>query len=161
ITGFFVNVVGFTEHYSGLVRYPDGTFGQFDAPNAGIDSSQGTFAVSINSAPCPTITGFYVDFANVYHGFVRSPDGTFATFEVQGAGTGSQQGTQARSINSTGTVTGSFIDSVGANHGFVRAANGGITTFDALGAGTGAGQGTYVRGINSGGLITGYDVDSS
>jgi hypothetical protein len=162
ITGFFVSSL--FGAYSGLVRYPDGTFGQFDAPNAGNGPGEGTFAVSINSAPCPTIAGFYLDFSNVSHGFVRAPDGTFATFEVQGAGTGSQQGTQPRGINSANTVTGSFIDFIGANHGFVRAVNGAITsitTFDAPGAGTGASQGTQVRGINAGGVITGYYVDSS
>jgi hypothetical protein len=161
ITGFFSVFNGFSDHSSGLVRYPDGTFGDFDAPNAGQGMGQGTFAISINSAPCPSIAGFYVDISNVYHGFLRGPDGTFATFDAQGAGTGAQQGTQPRSINSANTVAGIFLDSIGANHGFVRVANGGITTFDPPGAGTGASQGTQVRGVNASGVITGYYVDSS
>src|SRR5262249_27675676 len=100
-------------------------------------------------------------FCNVYHGFVRSPDGTFATFEVQGAGTGSQQVTQARSINSTGTVIGSLSIPSSLVMALCGPRTAASSPFDALGAGTGAGQGTYVRDINSGGVITGYDVDSS
>ena len=31
------------------------------------------------------ITGYYLDANNVYHGFVRSPEGKFTTFDAPGA----------------------------------------------------------------------------
>ena len=45
----------------------------FDAPGAGTSAGQGTFAFSINQPG--TIAGYYLDKSNVYHGFVRAPDG--------------------------------------------------------------------------------------
>ena len=33
------------------------------------------------------ITGYYEDANNVFHGFVRSPEGKFTTFEAPGADT--------------------------------------------------------------------------
>ena len=64
---------------------------KFEAPGAGTAPGQGTFANSIN--PAGAITGLYVDPANVYHGFLRAPDGTFTTLNAPGAGTGAGQGT--------------------------------------------------------------------
>ena len=64
----------------------------FDAPGAGTMAGQGTgcFAgtdcsVLINNFGA--ITGYYLDANNVYHGFVRSPDGKFTSFEAPGADT--------------------------------------------------------------------------
>ena len=59
------------------------------------------------------------------------------TFDVQGAGTGFNQGTLLFGINPAGAVTGGYIDASGVAHGFVRAKDGTITTFDAPGAGIG------------------------
>lgn len=63
----------------------------FDAPGAGVAAGQGTTALVIN--PRGVIAGFYADANNLAHGFVRAVDGSFATFEVPGAGAGPYQGT--------------------------------------------------------------------
>jgi hypothetical protein len=52
------------------------TFTTFEAPGAGTEGTQGTYAIGINTAG--VITGYYVDAADVDHGFVvlltaRSP----------------------------------------------------------------------------------------
>jgi len=56
----------------------------------------------------------------VYHGAVRSPNGTITEFEVPGAGTGLVQGTYGASINTQGDVDGYYIDGSGVYHGFLR-----------------------------------------
>lgn len=55
----------------------------FDAPGADTKpgDNNGTFSAGINARGA--ITGNYVDVNNVYHGFLRHPDGTFTTFEAQ------------------------------------------------------------------------------
>ena len=53
-------------------------------PGAGTSAGQGTEAIGINTAG--EITGFYFDSNSVAHGFVRSPDGRFTSFEAPGAG---------------------------------------------------------------------------
>ena len=80
----------------GFVRAPDGTITTFDAPGAGTGSGQGTFpstVVCLN--PAGPISGATIDNSNVYHGFVRAPNGTITTFDVPGAGTGPGQGTMS------------------------------------------------------------------
>jgi hypothetical protein len=56
------------------------------------------------------IPGVYVDTSNVNHGFLRARNGTFTTFGVPGAGTGSGQGTLPSSINQEGAIIGNYID---------------------------------------------------
>src|SRR4029434_5733484 len=66
----------------GFVRAPDGTFTTFDAPNAGTDPGQGTFVFTgfcLN--PAGAIRGTSVAASDVYHGFLRAPDGTITTFD--------------------------------------------------------------------------------
>jgi len=129
----------------------------FNAPGAGTGSGQGTFPLAIN--PAGTITGFYADASNVYHGFLRAPDGTITAFEAPGAGT--FQGTLAYSINPGGAITGLYVDASNVDHGFLRARDGTFTTFDAPGAGTGPGQGTIPLDNNPADAITGVYIDAS
>jgi hypothetical protein len=135
----------------------------FDAPGAGTDALQGTYAT--NLAPSGTIIGFSRDASNARHGFIRSSDGSFTIFDAPNAGTGNFQGTRAYGLTPTGTITGFFIDSVNAAHGYVRSNQGVITVFDAPGAGTGPfPEGTFVTsplGINPNGVIAGYYNDSA
>jgi hypothetical protein len=84
------------------------------------------------------VSGNYVDSNNVNHGFLRASDGTFTTFDVSQAGTGSFQGTIPAGSNSSSATTGGYLDSSFVSHGFVRAADGTITTFD-VPAATGTG----------------------
>ena len=90
IAGFFSDSIGLVH---GFLRTPDGVITVFDAPDAGTQSvpgfvptplgvlgGQGTYATSINKAGA--ITGLYVDIANVLHGFLRAPDGSFTEFDA-------------------------------------------------------------------------------
>jgi hypothetical protein len=138
------------------------TFTTFDPPGAGTVpfQGQGTQPASINSVGA--ITGTYIDASNVNHGFLRNPNGTFATFkDARGAGTGPGQGTIASSINSVGAITGQYFDANYVSHGFVTPDGKTFTTFDARGAGTGPGQGTQPASINDLGAITGFYVDAN
>jgi hypothetical protein len=172
IAGFFSDSIGV---FHGFLRTTDGTLTNFDAPDAGTQSvpgfvgtplgvlgGQGTYATSINKAGA--ITGLYVDIANVLHGFLRAPDGTFTEFDAPGAGTGYAQGTNAGNINPAGTISGVYIDLNNVSHGFLRSAKGKFTTFDVPGAGTNPGQGTFggwVSCLNSVGAVTGWYVDAN
>ena len=100
----------------------------------------------------------YVDIANVLHGFLRAPDGSFTKFDAPGAGTGYAQGTNAGNINRSGTISGIYTDMNNVAHGFLRTAKGKFTTFDVPGAGTNPGQGTFggwASCLSPAGAITG------
>lgn len=148
--------------YHGFLRTPNGTITTFDAPGAGTGSGQGTFVSTIEGInPAGAISGIYTDANGVFHGFVRDPDGTIATFDAPGAGAGVGQGTECGGINSAGMSPGNYIDSSGVNHGYVRAGDGVITTFDVPGAGTGSGQGTSAGQNNPADAITGLYLDAN
>jgi hypothetical protein len=55
----------------------------------------------------------------VNHGFQRSPNGSIATGNVPGAGTGSGQGTIPNSNGRTNKIDGEYIDASGVIHGFL------------------------------------------
>jgi hypothetical protein len=76
--------------------------------------------VVANVNPAGAIAGYCIDANNVFHGFLRTREGTFATFEVPGAGIGAFQGTFAVGNNPANAVTGYFIDTNGVSHGFLR-----------------------------------------
>jgi len=121
--------------------------------------------------PAGAIAGVSLDASNVYHGFLRAPDGAITTFDAPGAGTGPGQGTFSDGINQAGTIEGEYVDASNVAHGFLRAPDGTFTTFEAPGAGTGSGapgcsltvtcQGTVPENINAPGAITGQYVDAS
>ncbi len=48
--------------------------------------------------------------SDVYHGFLRTPDGTITTFDAPGAGTGPFQGTFPLGINQAGAIRDDYID---------------------------------------------------
>jgi hypothetical protein len=141
ITGDYVDV-NCLEH--GFIRGPDGKFISFEAPGAGTISSlpcqpsglQGTIPGNIN--PVGEIAGVILDANNVWHVFLRAPDGNFIAFEAPGAGTGPFQGTWVNfeeGLNAQGTTTGWYIDESYTYHGYMRTAHGRITTFDGPGEG--------------------------
>src|SRR5260221_4675345 len=121
----------------------------FDAPGA----SQGTQPVRINSAGA--ITGWYTDANSKRHGFVRAPDGPFATCDVVSPSSPGI-GTEPSSINSRGVVTGDATDGITPEVGFVRMPDGTLTTFAVSGA-----RGTAGLSINDTGEIAGIYFDSS
>jgi hypothetical protein len=137
----------------------------FDVPVAG---TLATVPDDIN--PEGTVVGFYFDENFVGHGFLRSPNGQFTTFDAPGAGTmvnnpipGGFAGTFPLEINPFGTVVGYYTDDNLVSHCFIRTANGNITTFDAPGADTNPtdAAGSQLMGINPLGLTVGNYVDST
>jgi len=107
----------------GFLMDKKGVITTFDAPHAGNvpGSLQGTYPFGINASGA--ITGWYVDEANVNHGFVRDRRGALVEFDVPGAGTGPGQGPNVYSIAPNGALTGFFLDPDNVVHGFVREAD--------------------------------------
>jgi hypothetical protein len=137
----------------------------FDAPGAGTGAHQGTgcFAytdcsVLINN--WGTITGYYLDADNVFHGFVRSPDGKFTSFEAPGADTtaGDFNGTAPNAINDAGAITGVYYDANNEGHGFLRSPDGKFATFDVTGGTIGT---TTPIALNLEDAIVGYYLDQN
>jgi hypothetical protein len=135
----------------------------FDAPGAGTGPGQGTgcFAytgctVLLNNLGA--ITGYYLDSNNVFHGFVRSPEGKFTSFDSPGADTtpNNFNGTTPAGINDAGAITGQYYDLNGGVHGFLRSPKGAFTTFDVTGSPIGT---TVARALNLEGNIVGYSLD--
>lgn len=148
ITGWYTDSTGSTHGY---IRYPNGTFASFDAP----DATEGTWGIIPNNAG--EIAGVYFDSVGT-HGFVRSPHGAITEFDFPN----SPEGTYTQTINFAGRVTGPGWDMNGLSHGFIRDRDGNFTEFDPPGLGTGcsgvfnASCGTWPLSINSEGAITGY-----
>ena len=166
ITGGYVDV-HCLEH--GFIREPDGEFISFEAPNSGNISSpcqnglwnglQGTTPGDINAAG--TISGNTLDVNNVFHGFLRTPDGRFTTFEAPGSGSGPFQGTQVafnQGLNSQGTISGFYTDETNTYHGYMRTAQGKIATFDGPGEGV---QATFAQSTDSQGATVGIYQDAA
>jgi probable HAF family extracellular repeat protein len=132
---------------------------EFDAPGA----DQGTVPEQNNLFGL--VTGFSFDVNGVAHGFVRFPDGKFASLDAPDAGSmpDSGQGTFAFGITDGGTVVGSSVDTNGVAHGFVHTPNGKFTTFDAPLAGSmpNSGEGTFALAINPAGASSGVYVDAN
>jgi hypothetical protein len=142
-----------------FLRYPDGHIFTFDAPHAGTEPNkgQGSVAVDINSEG--TVAGFTIDDNNVQHGFVRSPLGTFTSFDAPEAGKGPSEGTMVTlesGLDSQGVLIGWSIVSSTRAHGFKRERNGAITLFDPVGSVI-----TLPGAINSDGLIVGGAADGN
>ncbi|MBV9199031.1 MAG: hypothetical protein JOY83_04710, partial [Alphaproteobacteria bacterium] len=120
--------------YHGFIRYPNGSFTTFDAPDAGTEANPGmglfpgTFPYNINIRG--TTAGNYIDANGVYHGFVRSPANKFT--KVDPTGSVFTYICEETCLNLDGTVAG-FYSNVAPfiqTHGFVRYPNGIITSFD-------------------------------
>ena len=153
---------GYVSH--AYVRAPDGKITPFDAPGAGKGAGQGTMTGFIDCInPAGAMTGYVIDASNVYHGYVRAPDGKITPFDAPGAGTGAGQGTFPAGINLFGAIEGDYVDAGNVSHGFVRAPSGTIYTFDAPGADVTPGDngGTYPQSINLFGAISGYYRDAN
>jgi hypothetical protein len=113
----------------GFLLHKGGTIDHLDPPGSITDSlihadAEGyelravTAPLSVNAQG--EIAGYFDDSTGFVHGFVRHPDGTFATFEVPGATPGSGLGTFPSSLNNAGEVTGFYYTgAIGVPHGFV------------------------------------------
>ncbi len=99
-------------------------------------------------------------FGGDYRGFLRSPDGAYATFDAA-TYTPCCIWTFPLSVNWAGTIAGYFNDGYSEDHGFVRDSAGAITILDAPNASQGANQGTVANGINLWGTVTGWYIDAN
>jgi hypothetical protein len=117
---------------------------QDQMPAFQVPGSKATYPLAINDAN--TITGSYIDQANVVHGFVRDSAGTITTFDVPGSVL-----TEPSSINTAGDITGhyetpnsptnalySYFPTV--PQGFLRKADGSIVTFGTINPTSSSGQ---------------------
>jgi len=124
-----------------------------------MESGQGTLPASLSGLnDFGAITGLYYDVNNVFHGYLRNPDGRFIKFEAPGADTTDEFfGTFPNSLNDFGSIAGDYLYSSDVYHGFLRHPDGKFTEFDAPGADTTAGDfnGTIPEGVNLVGAITG------
>lgn len=102
-----------------------------------------TFGVAIDAAD--DIAGTWYDNSQVPHGFLRTADGTIATFDPPGS-----TGTMVYAMNNHQWIVGSFTDA-GGTHGFYRKPNGTITVYDA----PGSNGYTEIFGININNAFTG------
>jgi hypothetical protein len=191
ITGYYVDA---NNSFHGFVRDCDrtnherdcekgnGIITTFDVPGAGTDE-QGTFPASMNANG--TITGYYIDANNTYHGFVRDCDrdghekdcegsnAIITKFDAPDAITASGEGTFAVSINPKGAIAGFYWGTDNLVHSFIRdcdrhghekdceEANGIFTIFNVPGESTSVGQGTLAVSINPKGATTGYYFDTN
>jgi hypothetical protein len=133
----------------------------FDAPGAGTGAYQGTgcFGCTFGVNQSGAIAGTYLDANNVFHGFLRNPEGEFITFEAPGADTtpNAYNGTLAQNVNDEGAIAGFYYDVSGTAHGFLRNPEGALTTFDV----PGAVYGTWPIYLNLKGDIVGYSLDAN
>ncbi len=129
------------------------------AKSAGIDLSQLTLttfdypgstrtnAEAINSDG--DIVGRYDVAGGVAHGYLRTSDGIFSSYDPPGA----NGWTSANGLNDDGDIVGTYLGLDNRHHGFLRS-NGQFTLFD-LGDGLTCGDCTGATGINSDGDIVG------
>ncbi len=108
---------GITFH--GFLRTSGGTITTFVAPGSGCSLSAFKLcSIPFGINPAGTITGYYSDASNVFHGFLRTSDGTFTTFDPPGS-----VNTIPNAINPAGAITGWYDDANG-QHGFLRSGDG-------------------------------------
>jgi hypothetical protein len=152
-------------HFHGFIRQPSGTLTLFDPPG-----SQQTNIPTYSINDFGAITGDYwtcnaAISRCAVHGFVRTPDGKYITFDAPGAGHDgfAGGGTYPQGINILGEVSGFYGDANSVYHGFVRSADGRITTFDVPTSCTTtpnpppdcAGEGTFPSNVNVLGRVVG------
>jgi hypothetical protein len=149
--------------HHGFVRDVEGHLKTFDAPGAGAGTDQGTGCpgCAMGLSAFGAVAGNYIDANSVSHGYLRSPDGRFVTFDAPGAGTAAGQGTGCpsdcpTSLNESGAVMGSYIDANYTLHGYFRAPDGRTGTVDPAGT-----LYTWSSGMNDRGQITGYYLDGN
>lgn len=101
------------------------------------------------------MTGIYQGTSEVFHGFIREPNGTFIAVDDPQAGTLAFQGTWPATINDQGDVAGFYFDGSFGVHGFVRSAKGDYTTIDDPN-GSGGTMLALEQGLNSRGDVVGW-----
>lgn len=118
--------------WHGFLRTPEGKMSTFDVPGASTATGGGTLlgwgTIAQNINDLGEVVGQFTDGNDVFHIFLRAPDGHFTTFDAPGAGSGNNgslpdtppEGTYAFDNNLWGMVTGYYIDASNVYHGFLR-----------------------------------------
>lgn len=154
--GFYVDAANNATH--GFVRSWQGEFQSFDP--AGSVYTTVCNETCLNDAG--TAVGYFFDSGNVFHGFVRTRDGTVTQIDGPNAGTAAFTGTLAASINDAGVIAGYTVDNNGVAYGFIRYPDGTLSpAITVPGAFTGANGGTTLYAINAAGTTTGVWQDSN
>jgi len=127
ITGTYLDA---NNVFHGFVRSPGGKFTTFDSPGADTTPGDfnGTLPNGINDAGA--ITGFYVDASGASHGFLRSPEGAFTTFDVTGSIIGT---TTPVALNLEGAIVGFSADQNDVFRPFLRRPDGTFATWSVPG----------------------------
>ena len=148
ITGYYLDAYNV---FHGFLRSPEGTFTNFEAPGSDTNPNDfnGTLPNAISDAG--VITGVYYDVNNVGHGFLRSPEGAFTTFDPPGS-----LGTNPIALNLEGAVVGYYVNQNGVIRAFLRRPDGTIETWSGPGA-----QATGAYNINIFGTVVGHYRDNS
>jgi cell envelope opacity-associated protein A len=76
------------------------------------------------------VTSTYLDENNVYHGYLRNPDGGYRG-RRSGCGQRFNAGHYPIALNDFGVITGFYFDSNNVIHGFLRRPDGTLSDFDA------------------------------
>jgi hypothetical protein len=146
----------------GFLRSPSGKFTTLDVPEADTtpNTFRGTVAQNIND--WGETTGYYTDAAGVQHGFVRSPEGRYTSFDVPG----NAGGPTPLNINDEGVVGGYAADANFLIHAFIREPNNAYSVFDGPGVCTDGGYpngcyGTGVGPVSLFGVALGHFTDSN
>ena len=141
--------------YYGFLRFPDGRVIKFSEPNADTTPGDlnGTYPISLNS--WGAVAGLYQKTDEVFHGFIREPNGSYIEVDAPDAGTAAFQGTYAVNINDRGEVAGFYLDSSNNSHGFIRSPQGEFTTVDDPNATAGT-MIALEQGLNSRGAVAGW-----
>ena len=139
----FYSTQGSTSTISKGVIVTGSTFTSFTHPK----SVLGTRLTGINKYN--STVGWYLDTAEIAHGFKRYSNGGLVTLDFPGGSTG----TNPAGINDSGTVAGSFSDVVG-EHGFIyHSGTWAKIDFPSGGAGT-----TQVVGISNNNVVVGFNT---
>ena len=138
-------VVGFCEPHGGFMRDVLGNITWLDCP--GTANSTDPFSINLAGAIAGTCAG---------HGFVRSAQGVFTTFDVPGS-----TQTYGFRINAAGVVAGTWSDANNVDHGFLRHADGTFSVFNLPGRTPGWGFGLVPFGLNAAGAVAGTWVDTN
>src|SRR5271170_1749016 len=148
ITGYYLDA---NNVFHGFLRSPEGKFINFEAPGSDTTANDfnGTVPNAINDAGA--ITGSYVDVNFVGHGFLRSPEGVFTSFDPPGS-----VATNPIALNLEGAVVGYYIDQKDAIRAFLRRPDGTFETWSSPGA-----QRTGAYNINIFGAVAGHYLDDS
>lgn len=130
---------------------PPPTFTNIDAPGAGTTTPEGTFGVGVTAND--NVIGYVIDAAGVFHGFVRTSVGQFATIDAPGAAPTQNNGTLITAMNASGVSVGYYSDGQFL-HSFLLSSGGTMTEFDPPNS-----SGSTALCINDGGVIAGAVID--